>query len=1448
MSESFTPMGDIILAKYTFLSHLRRGVATQINDNPSGNDSERATFNVVLQVKGRLLDLPGIEEAALETLIVYPEVTRKIPLYGPGDVIGIHPQAIIKTAPAKDAKNFESNYLPFIEFYDEDFPWRYTPEAPVSGQLAPWITLAVLKAGNDDEDDEFTENGIQSGAPLQSITIHNPADVLPPPDELWAWAHVQVNDGLLEDVVAAGVVVVPGQDDNDKIKKKLQALLDNNPDLAYARLICPRKLEEDTEYHAFLIPTYESGRLAGLGQDNSSAGIDKAWSADTVDKDFPYYFRWRFKTSPSGDFEKLVKDLNAQPVPPEVGTRLMDVSQPHEFLPGITENNGILQLGGALRVPFTNLDADARAAFVKNDNWAPAFPGEPHDFQQRLKEFINLSETYKEEETVQAAHDNTDIEYLTEFGDDPLITPPLYGRWHAGVSKLLDSDEYEGNGCQTLAGYEATVTAVAISPDARFVLTGDENGSLLKWQIGENGVPKTLDDNTGAEITALAINADGSGFLAGLADGRVKIKKSNGAADSRDFIGQAVTAVAFFPDGSGYLAGSSDGNIKIFIPDLPQQTLNSGIEAAIQTLDVSKDGKYGLAGFENGLLQLFTMPEDGVGQPGIEYTLDTGDTLKSAAFAFQTPNIPEDADTPDFAYIILACHTGSGHELRILKWILGEPESSDSFVVQQHPGAGEPLAMAFSEKGDFLAVAAGAGEVTLWDNKGNWIHELNLDPRHRATAGFGTGVIQTNQEKYMAAAWEQVGDILEANRRIRRSRMQAETAGSWHRRYFEQMPGNPVLADLAFWVTAPLHSRILTTENKTLAHHIRQSAIPPVMLSATVRRTLRPRARVARHLAGAGARYKGITGLLAGLNEGALNAAPPRTVPAGLLTIRHFAETIKPVGAPSWILQALSRYPWFKYAPLAMGAVVALVLLVLVSALPLLVASVALAGGLGWAGHRKLVRWERQKRAFQFLAEANLRPGAVDELPKSPNFRISEPGSGFRPRQGNTDSEEAKRFKQALRGALETIEKVTAAPPEKVPVQLPFQSVVSQVVGTVKPAVTIPKRLYNQLMIPVHVQKFIGEDQAESLEEIMAYPEFDLPMYKPLAAISHDLFLPRMHHIPKSSITLLETNQKFIEAYLVGLNHEFGRELLWREYPTDQRGSYFRQFWGVTDALKPFSTIEKDIRDEYKTEINSLPGDEAKRRFVREKVISRRREEVEKARDIPPIHEWDAASKLGSHDYRETSGDQEEELVLVIRGELLERYPNAVIFAQKAKKDGEAFVLADSTEKNIKIPIYEARVENVLPPPETESRNGATEESPQKNIYLFGFDLTAEEAKGSDADPGWFFVIQERPGEPRFGLDMPENNGNDLFVWNDLDWGDVSSTGSGHIEVGNPSLNLPADFSSDNAEKQNQYDEDINVQWNGGNSAHFAYILYQAPVMVAYHASEMLKPKEENES
>ena len=55
-------------------------------------------------------------------------------LVGPGDIVGINRRAVVRTEPRNGVTDFEPNYLAFIEFYDEDFPWRYTPARAVPRQ------------------------------------------------------------------------------------------------------------------------------------------------------------------------------------------------------------------------------------------------------------------------------------------------------------------------------------------------------------------------------------------------------------------------------------------------------------------------------------------------------------------------------------------------------------------------------------------------------------------------------------------------------------------------------------------------------------------------------------------------------------------------------------------------------------------------------------------------------------------------------------------------------------------------------------------------------------------------------------------------------------------------------------------------------------------------------------------------------------------------------------------------------------------------------------------------------------------------------------------------------------------------------------------------------------------------------------------------------------------
>ena len=85
------------------------------------------------------------------------------------------------------------------------------------------------------------------------------------------------------------------------------------------------------------------------------------------------------------------------------------------------------------------------------------------------------------------------------------------------------------------------------------------------------------------------------------------------------------------------------------------------------------------------------------------------------------------------------------------------------------------------------------------------------------------------------------------------------------------------------------------------------------------------------------------------------------------------------------------------------------------------------------------------------------------------------------------------------------------------------------------------------------------------IRPIMAAPRFDRPMYQALDSYDREWLVPGLGNLPEPElVTLLSTNDEFTEAFLVGLSDEMGRELLWRSYPTDARGTYFYRFWDPT--------------------------------------------------------------------------------------------------------------------------------------------------------------------------------------------------------------------------------------------------------------------------------------------
>jgi hypothetical protein len=1132
-------MSEPIIATYSFLPWLRQGIANNI----TATDGARATITVNLKLDGDPVD-------AGKPLLPLT-VEKKVQLFGPGDIVGIESRAFFKTEPHHWITNFEPNYLPYIDFYDEDFPWRYTPAAPdtAKSRLNPWIMLVVLK------EDEFKDGANIQGKPLPFITtVGNPKDVFPLADQLWAWAHVHINRSL-----AANNDEVFSTDMN-AVLPRLQGVLTESPDLAYSRILCPRKLEENAAYHAFLVPAFESGRLSGLGLEipNTLNAIASAWADKAGATDYPYYHRWYFRTGTIGDFEYLVRLLKPKPVDRRVGTRDMDVLHPGSNLPPINVPglDGILKLGGALQPPLnpppdlSKLQPEERTAVEKvklSEEWDKDYP---HPFQTALSAFINLADDYAIKTAVDAnsiANTNTELNLNTpinnesdeeDIDSDPLIAPPLYGRWHALTQRLLKD---------------------------------------------------------------------------------------------------------------------RDGN------------------------DLS--------------------PND------------------------------------------------------------------------------------------------------------NWVHELNLDPRYRVPAGFGTQVVQKNQEEYMNAAWEQIGEVLEANRKIRWAQLAKEISWIWHTRHLQPLRAASLEKSLVF--TAPVHKRVVS-EGLTVYHQIDTSLVSTAVTSVAMRRIVRPKGRLIQSLPF----DENIQpdNLITRINDGEVSAAPPKQTPPGVPTVDDLSDSLEPKDIPTSVIDILRRFPWLQYLPLILTVLIAILMWLLsLGGIVVAIGGVAIAALITL--FRQLQQWTNQIAQADSIREENQTPESVDKLPKSPDFVLAKPGSGVKPSQGTTDSAEATRFKDAIKDVNILLGASRESGKEIPKTNLDLTTVTDATIQAINPELTIPRRMRSIVSLPNRISNNLGE----GFKEAMAYPEIDIPMYKPLSDTSSELFLPNVNLVEQNSITLLETNQKFIEAYMVGLNHEFARELLWREYPTDQRGSYFRQFWDVSSFFSPETLNKEQLK--------------------------------EKLRDIPPIHRWPKNSKLGEHDYREENGAQEDDVVLVIRGELLKKYPTAVIYAHQAEWQRNANGSIDKNKERRPAKLEGSENEK---PPRTKIKTPLYQAKLEPDIYFLGFDLTVPVAKGGTGeretdDPGWFFVIKERPGEPRFGLDIKHSgNPSTWNVWNDLAWDDVLPGESGIYIPIDRSFELvpPLKAGEDAAEfeaKNQQHQEDKNVRWDANtNSADLAYILYQVPVLIAVHASELL--------
>jgi hypothetical protein len=582
-----------------------------------------------------------------------------------------------------------------------------------------------------------------------------------------------------------------------------------------------------------------------------------------------------------------------------------------------------------------------------------------------------------------------------------------------------------------------------------------------------------------------------------------------------------------------------------------------------------------------------------------------------------------------------------------------------------------------------------------------WLNELNLDPRNRAVAALGTRVVQEHQEPLMASAWEQLGDVERINQRLRQAQLSRAVNERYHAKVFTRLPEETFLR-----VVAPGRSRVVLEERPAG----QPAGTPPV-------RTL-----LARRLAGSVVPPAALAAPLRKLASprGAINRVYSR---AGATGVRAMISVLNVVPAA-----APDRDRGTVTIDKVSGAMDDIV---------------KGSGGFIW-NPIPPPHWERVSVG---LAKAIT------------TFRLSSLWSGTLPPLLAPATPPATRaavlaHHEYLTRFFTTFIFVDFRP------AIALLDLKAAVLTSLSPA-----RAVGQAVLAGVQQGSPPSRAGDELDPVMDAPAFPQPMYEPLRDLSQDLLFPGLEFVPPNTVQLLQTNAKFIESYMVGLNAEMGRELLWRGYPTDQRGTYFRQFWDTVGA-------------------------------------------AESELDIPPVHQWGTRG-LGAN--AAGGGDR---LVLLIRGELLRRYPNTVIYAVKAVVRNE--FPAGATPPLEAYPVFRGTL--------------------HPDVTFLGFDLTRAEIV---AGPGWFFVLQQQPTEPRFGLDAdPFGEGEsgkvpDLKSWNDLNWGHLAPDAAtlaemSHVAVGKVKL-VPAP-PSDPPEQGN---------W-GRNSAHMAYITRQRPMRVAIHATELV--------
>jgi WD40 repeat protein len=172
-------------------------------------------------------------------------------------------------------------------------------------------------------------------------------------------------------------------------------------------------------------------------------------------------------------------------------------------------------------------------------------------------------------------------------------------------------DVKSGREKQRFEGHKREVLRAAFSPNGKYIVSAALDGTLRLWDVASGKVVRQVTLPPKTVITCMAVSPDGRWLLTGDNQSALALWNLETLEMEREekHTGQSVRGVAFSPDGRRALSGGDDYILRLWnLPDLTEVRHFPGHTKSITDVAFLPDGRSGVSSSEDGTIRIWRLP------------------------------------------------------------------------------------------------------------------------------------------------------------------------------------------------------------------------------------------------------------------------------------------------------------------------------------------------------------------------------------------------------------------------------------------------------------------------------------------------------------------------------------------------------------------------------------------------------------------------------------------------------------------------------------------------------------------------------------------------------------------------------------------------------------------------------------------------------------------------